>query len=244
MSESSREPPVFATTHWSIVLAANSGAIPEAREALEKLARTYWYPLYAYVRRRGRDAHEAQDLTQEFFACFLANDSLAKVNQEKGRFRSFLLAAMNHFLANEWKRGQTLKRGGAITFLSFDEATAEERYRLEPTTELTPERIYERQWALTLLDQVLVRLREDYVSEGKSKLFEQLRVFLSDAKGAKSYAEAAASTGLSEVAARQAVHRLRQRYRELMRHEIAQTVSSPREIDEEIHHLFSVFGRE
>jgi RNA polymerase sigma-70 factor (ECF subfamily) len=135
-----------------------------------------------------------------------------------------------------------LKRGGTVAFFSLDEVTAEERYRLEPTTDLTPEKIYERRWALTLLDQVLVSLRDEYVSSGKGRLFEQLRAFLSDAKGAISYAEAAATTGLSEAAARQAVHRLRQRYRELMRAEIAQTVSSPQEIDKEIHHLFAVFG--
>jgi RNA polymerase sigma-70 factor (ECF subfamily) len=244
VSESSREQGVFATTHWSVVLSAGDSAIPGAREALEKLCRTYWYPLYAYVRRRGHDAHEAQDLTQEFFVRFLASHTLQSMDRNKGRFRSFLLAAMNHFLANEWKRGQTLKRGGAVTFLSRDEAIAEERYRLEPATDLTPEKIYERRWALTLLDQVLQRLREEYVSAGKGELFDHLRTFLSDAKGAMSYAEAAAKTGISEAAARQAVHRLRQRYRESMRAEIAHTVSSPQEVEEELRHLFAVFGTE
>jgi RNA polymerase sigma-70 factor (ECF subfamily) len=234
-------PGVFATTHWSVVLAACSSTIPGAREALEKLCSGYWYPLYAYVQRRGYDTHEAQDLTQEFFTCFLASDALGTVNQEKGRFRSFLLAAMNHFLTNEWKRSQTLKRGAGITLLSFDKATAEESYRLEPTTELTPEKLYERRWTLTLLDHVLGRLREEYVIAGKGELFEQLRTFLSDAKGALSYADAAARTGLSEAAARQVVHRLRKRYRELIRAEIAQTVREPQEIDDEIRHLFQVF---
>ena len=237
------QPGVFATTHWSVVLAAGDSAIPGAREALEKLCRTYWYPLYAYVRRRGHDEHDAQDLTQEFFAGFLESKALGSVDRSKGRFRAFLLAAMNHFLANEWKRGQTLKRGGAIRFLSLDEVTAEERYRLEPTTDLTPEKIYERRWALALLDQVLNRLRDESVADGKGELFEQLRPFLSDAKGAMSYADAAARTSLSEAAARQAVHRLRRRYRELMRAEIAHTVSSPQEIDEEIRHLFAVFSQ-
>ena len=242
MNEPPREPVVFATTQWSVVLAAGDTAIPGAHEALEKLYRTYWYPLYAYIRRRGHDAHEAQDLTQEFFARWLASKALRSVGREKGRFRSFLLAAMNHFLANEWERGQTLKRGGAASFISLDEVSAEERYRLEPVTDLTPEKIYERRWALTLLDHVLVRLREEYIASGKGGLFEQLRVFLSDAKGVMSYAEAAAKTSLSEATVRQAVHRLRQRYRELMRAEIAHTVSSPQEIDEEIRHLFAVFG--
>ena len=243
--DTSEEPtpsPIFATMHLSVVLASGDSAIPGGREALEKLCRTYWYPLYAYVRRRGHNAHEAQDLTQEFFARFLESHALRDVSREKGRFRSFLLAAMNHFLANEWKRGQTLKRGGAVSIISLDEAAAEERYQLEPATDLTPERIYERRWALTLLDQVLARLREEYVSAGKGTLFEQLKIFLSDAKGAMSYAEAVARTGLSEAAARQAVHRMRQRYRELMRAEIAHTVSSPKEIDEEVRHLFAAFS--
>ncbi len=233
---------VFATTHWSVVLAAGDSTVPGAREALEKLCRTYWYPLYAYVRRCGHDAPDAQDLTQEFFARFLESKALRDVSREKGRFRAFLLAAMNHFLANEWKRGQTLKRGGAVSIISLDETTAEERYRLEPATDLTPEKIYQQRWALTLLDQVLVRLREEHVAAGTGELFERLRVFLSDAKGAMSYAEAAAKTGLSEAAARQTVHRLRRRYRELLRAEIAHTVSSPQEIDEEIRHLFAVFS--
>ncbi|MBI2925062.1 MAG: RNA polymerase sigma factor [Verrucomicrobia bacterium] len=233
---------MFATTHWSVVLAAGDSTIPGAREALEKLCRAYWYPLYAYVRRRGHHVHEAQDLTQEFFARFLESHALRHVSREKGRFRAFLLAAMNHFLANEWKRGQTLKRGGVVSIISLDETTAEERYRLEPATELTPEIIYERRWALTLLDQVLEQLREEQVAAGNGALFDELRIFLSDAKGAMSYTEAAAKTGLSEAAARQAVRRLRQRYRELLRAEIAHTVSSPQEIDEEIRHLFAVFG--
>ena len=181
-------------------------------------------------------------MTQEFFARLLESHALREVSREKGRFRAFLLAAMNHFLANEWKRGQTLKRGGGIDFISLDEATTEERYRLEPTTDLTPEKIYERRWALTLLDQVLNKLKDESGAAGKGELFEKLRPFLSDAKGVLSYAEAAARTDLSEATARQTVHRLRQRYRELMRTEIAHTVSSPHEIDAEIRHLFAVFG--
>jgi len=232
----------FTTTHWSVVLAAGRDSSPGAAQALERLCRTYWYPLYAYVRRRGHDAHEAQDLTQEFFARFLANHTLQSVDRNKGRFRAFLLAAINHFLTNEWKRGQTLKRGGGLSFISLDEATAEERYRLEPATDLTPEKVYERRWALTLLDQVLNGLRDEYVAAGKDELFEKLRPFLSDAKGALSYGEAATQTGLSEAAARQAVHRLRRRYRERLRGEIAHTVSAPREIDAEIQHLFTVFS--
>lgn len=236
-------PAQFATTHWSVVLLAGQGDSPRATEALEKLCRTYWYPLYAYVRRRGYDTHEAQDLTQEFFARFLESHALRDVSPQKGRFRSLLLASLNHFLANEWKRTSALKHGGGFCFLSLDQAAAEDRYRLEPISDSTPEKIFERRWALTLLDQVLTRLREECAAGGKAALFDQLRGFLADVSGPTSYAEVTSNTGLNEAAARQAVRRLRQRYRELMRAEIAHTVSSPQEIDEEIRHLFATFAR-
>ena len=243
MSDQPTPSPIFATTHWSVVLNAGGGGDSlRTATALEQLCRTYWYPLYAYVRRRGHDTQEAQDLTQEFFARLLQSRALQGVNRERGRFRAFLLASLNHFLANEWHRARTLKRGGGMALISFDAATAEERYRLEPVDESTPEKIYERRWALALLDQVLIRLRDECVANGKGELFEQLRPWLSAARGAFSYEKISAKTGLSEAAARQAVHRLRQRYRELLRTEIAQTVSSPQEIDDEVRHLFSVFG--
>jgi RNA polymerase sigma-70 factor (ECF subfamily) len=236
-------PGFFATTHWSVVLAAGQGDSAHAANALEQLCRTYWYPLYAYVRRQGNTPQEAEDLTQEFFARFLESQALRAASPERGRFRSLLLASLNHFLTNEWKRAGTLKRGGGISFLLLDQAAAEDRYRLEPVNDLTPEKIFERRWALTLLDQVLTRLRNECEADGKAGLFDQLRGFLSYTSDLQSYAEVAAQFGTSEPALRQAVRRLRQRYRELMRAEIAQTVSSPQEIDDEIRHLFTVFAR-
>jgi RNA polymerase sigma-70 factor (ECF subfamily) len=239
----SASPGIFATTHWTVVLAAGQSSSPQSDAALARLCETYWYPLYAYVRRQGKTPQDAEDLTQEFFARFLESHALRAVSPERGRFRSLLLASLNHFLTNEWKRAGTLKRGGGICFLSLDQTAAEDRYRLEPVNDLTPEKIFERRWALTLLDQVLTRLRDECVVDGNSKLFDQLRGFLSNTSDPGSYAEVAAQIGTSETAARQAVRRLRQRYRELMRAEIAQTVSSPQEIDDEIRHLFTVFAR-
>jgi RNA polymerase sigma factor (sigma-70 family) len=233
----------FATTHWSVVLAAGQTESPQAVTALEQLCRAYWYPLYAYVRRQGNTPEEAEDLTQEFFTRFLESHALRAVSPQRGRFRSLLLASLNHFLSNEWKKAGTLKRGAGLSFLSLDQAAAEDRYRLEPVNDLNPENIFERRWALTLLDQVLTRLRDECEADGKAKLFDQLRGFLSNTSDPGSYAEVAAQLGTSETAARQAVRRLRQRYRELMRAEIAQTVGSPQEIDEEIRHLFTVFAR-
>jgi RNA polymerase sigma-70 factor (ECF subfamily) len=233
---------VFATTHWTVVLAAGQTGSPQAAAALEELCRAYWYPIYAFVRRQGNSAHDAEDLTQEFFSRFLESHALRTVSPEHGRFRSLLLASVNHFLINEWKRAGTLKRGRGVSFLSLDLAAAENHYQLEPVNEVTPENVFERRWALTLLDQVLTRLREECAAGGKIQLFDQLRGFLSETSARGSYAEVAAQLGTSEPAARQAVRRLRQRYRELMRAEIARTVSNPEEIDEEIRHLFTVFG--
>jgi len=195
------------------------------------------------VRRQGNPPADAEDLTQEFFARFLESHALRAVSPQRGRFRSLLLASLNHFLTNEWKKAGTLKRGGAISFLSLDQAAAEDRYRLEPIDNLTPEKIFERRWALTLLDQVLTRLRAECVADGKAELFDALRGFLSENSDPGSYAKVAAQLGTNEPATRQAVRRLRQRYRELMRAEIAQTVGSPQEIDDEIQHLLSVFAR-
>jgi RNA polymerase sigma-70 factor (ECF subfamily) len=235
-------PREFTTTHWSVVLAAGQGCNPQAAAALEQLCRAYWYPLYAYIRRQGHSPEDAQDLTQGFFAQFLESDALGRVSPDKGRFRSYLLACCNHFLANAWKQGRTLKRGGGYQALPMDEAAAEGRYQVEPATDLTPEKLFERRWALALLDQALGRLQAEWRADGKEALFQAMRVFLSDVKGAVSYAETSRETGLSEAAARQAVHRLRLRYRELLREEIARTVESPSEIDDEIRHLFAAFG--
>jgi len=233
---------VFATTHWSVVLAASHMELIRAEVALEQLCRTYWQPLYLYVRRQGFGEPDAQDLTQEFFGRLLASRGLGGVAREKGKFRTFLLASLRHFLANEWKRDRTLKRGGGLTFLSLDELSSETAQQPEPATDVTPEKLYDRRWAQTLLDQVLARLRGEYASAGKAALFDHLRVFLADAKGTVSYAAAAQRLNLTEGAAKQAVRRLRHRYRELLRSEIAQTVSTAAEVEEEIQHLFTAFG--
>jgi DNA-directed RNA polymerase specialized sigma24 family protein len=230
----------FTTTHWSVVLASAQGDSPQAASALEQLCRTYWYPLYAFVRRRGYSPEDAQDLTQGFLASLLSTHALGTVHPAKGRFRSFLLAALNHFLANEWDKAQALKRGGGQAPISLD--AAEERYRAEPSEGLSPDRIFERQWALTLLAQVASRLREDYETAGKGPLFEALQVYLSGEKGLPPYRETADQLGLGLDALKKAVERLRRRYGELLREEIAHTVSDPAEVDEEIRYLRSVVG--
>jgi RNA polymerase sigma-70 factor (ECF subfamily) len=228
----------FTTTHWSVVLAAGDAASPRADAALEQLCRAYWYPLYAFIRRRGHDAHQAQDLTQAFFADLLARQSLASAQPEKGRFRSFLLGAVQNFLAKERERARTLKRGGHCTFLSLDEEDAEGRYRREPAHDWTPEKLFERRWALTLLDHTLAALRDEHRRAGKLTLFEALESFLSvETTG---YAAPAAALGMSEGAVRVAVHRLRRRYGELLRAGIAQTLASPDEVEAEMAHLFEV----
>ncbi len=228
----------FATTHWSVVLAAGQQALPQAAEALENLCRTYWYPLYAFVRRRGYSPEDAEDLTQGFLASLLSTRGLDSVHPAKGRFRSFLLASLNHFLANEWDKARTLKRGGGQPAISLD--TAETRYRAEPREDMSPDRIFERQWARTLLAQVAARLREDYQTAGKGPLFNVLQVYLSGEKGLTPYRETAGQLGLGLDALKKAVERLRRRYGELLREEIAHTVSDPAEVDEEIRYLRSV----
>ena len=233
---------IFATTRWSVVLAAGGSSSPAAREALERLCRAYWYPLYGYVRSKGFGPHDAEDLTQEFFARFLASDALRTVSEERGRFRAFLLASLNHFLANEWDRLRAQKRGGGRVLSSLDAANAEERLQMEPATDSTPERLYERRWALTLLDAVLERLRVVMTSAGKAGLFDALRGFLSDGAGAMSYLEAAERLGMTEAATRKAVQRLRQRYRELLREQVAHTVGAPHEVESELRRLMSVFS--
>ena len=232
----------FATTHWSIVLTAQRSDTTRAQAALSKLCQTYWYPLYAFVRRQGHGPEDAQDLTQDFFARLLAKNYLAEVVREKGKFRSFLLAALKHFLANEWDRTQAAKRGGGQVFISLNDAEAESRYRLEPADEMSADRIFERRWAMTLLEQVLSRLRREHIQAGKVELYEQLKACLPGARDSAPYAELAARLKMTEGAIKVAVHRLRQRYRELLRDEIAQTVSGPAEVEEELRHLFSVLG--
>ncbi|MCX5684513.1 MAG: sigma-70 family RNA polymerase sigma factor [Planctomycetota bacterium] len=227
----------FATTHWSLVLAAGHGSRPDAGAALATLCAAYWYPLYYYVRRRGYRAEEAQDLTQAFFAKLLEKGSLKVADPDRGRFRSFLLASLNHFLSNEWDRARAKKRGDKV--LSLDIAGAESRYSLAPADGLTAEKLFERRWAMTLLDLVLARLREEFAREGRESVFERLKDFLGGAAADAPYSKAAAELGMTEAAVKMAVHRLRRQYRRLLRAQIAQTVASPEEIDDEIRHLFA-----
>ncbi len=227
----------FAATHWTIVLSAARGSeTPRAAAAMAELCRTYWYPLYAYVRRRNYDAHEAEDLIQEFFVRLIAKNYLADVDRQKGKFRAFLLAAMKHFLADEWDRSRALKRGGGQVIVPLDGVDADTRYSREPAHDLTAEKLHERQWAIAVLQKVLARLREEFLVEGKTGLFDRLEAFLMGG-AATTHAQAAAELGLTENAVKKAVHRLRRRFRQRLREEIAHTVESPDEIDEEIHYL-------
>ena len=228
----------FGATHWSVVIAAG-GDSSRARSALEKLCATYWYPLYAFVRRRGHSAHDAQDLTQGFFARLLEKNDLASVDRARGRFRSFLLAALDHFLINEWHRARTQKRGGATVLFSFDALDAESRLRHEPATD-SPEQIYDRRWAMTLLDQVMARLRTEMAGAGKLAHFEALKFCLTGERTA--YAEVGARLAMSEGAVKVAVHRLRERYRALLRAEIAETVATPEEIEDELRALLAALS--
>lgn len=233
---------VFATTRWTVVLAAGQSDTAPARAALEKLCQAYWYPLYAYVRRRGYSPEDAQDLTQEFFARLLEGRWVERADQQRGKFRSFLLAALNHFLADEWDKARAQKRGGGIPALPLQFDTAETRYDREPADRTTPEQNYERRWALALLEEVLQRLANEYKQEGRAELFTALNPCLVGERTAQPYAELAAKLGVSEGAVKSAVHRLRQRYRQLLREEIAHTVSGPAEVDDELHHLFAVLA--
>ena len=233
---------VFATTHWSVVLAAADQERPEAAEALETLCRTYWYPLYAYVRHRGHSPEDAQDLIQEFFARFLARNYLAVVDRQRGRFRSYLLGALNHFLADDWDRRHRLKRQPQACPVPFDAASGEERYALEPVDERSPDRLFERRWALTLLDVVLGQLQRECQDGDKERLFAGLSGFLTGEAESQGYRQAAEALKMTEGAVRVAVHRLRQRYGELFRQAVADTVETPEEIADEMRHLRRVLS--
>ncbi len=232
----------FNTTHWSVVLAASRGDSTRARDALARLCRTYWYPLYAYVRRRGYSAPDAQDLTQAFFAQLLERRSLSNATPELGRFRSYILTAMKYFLASAWKQGMAQKRGGGAPLLSLDWAAAEERFDLEPATHASPDVLFEKHWALTVLGDVLNRLGREYQNEGKSELFAALKQSLLGTRESQPYAELARKLSLSEGAVRVSVHRLRRRYRELIRDEIANTLDDPRDAEAEMRYLFQVLA--
>ncbi len=224
----------FAATRWSIVVAAGRRSSPDSQQALESLCRTYWYPLYAYVRRRVPDVHQAQDLTQEFFASLLERNALNAADRRRGRFRSFLLAAFKNFLADEWDKAKAQKRGGGRQPLPLNFDPGEGRFALEPADDLCPERLYEKQWALTFLDHVLNRLREELVAKGKQDHFEALKPFLGGENAAGGYQAAADALGMSTAAVKVAAHRLRRRYREILRAEVADTVAEPGEVDDEI----------
>jgi RNA polymerase sigma-70 factor (ECF subfamily) len=226
-----------------LVVAAGSGHSLTAANALADLCQAYWYPLYAYVRRRGYSAEDAQDLTQEFFARLLAQNWIGQADRQRGRFRTFLLSALSHFLANEWDHARAKKRGGSAQFVPLQLDTAETRYGKEPADPFTPEQAYERRWALTLLDKVLERLQKEYSLAGKKLLFKTLKGCLVGETENQPYAGLAMKLGMSEGNVKVAVHRLRQRYRHLLREEIANTVANPSEVDEEMRHLFAVLGR-
>ncbi len=226
----------FLTTHWSVVLSAREQQSSQSAAALETLCRTYWQPLYAYIRRQGRSPEDAQDLTQEFFARLLQKHYLHSVAREKGRFRTFLLVMLKRFLADEWDKARAQKRGGGQVFC-VDWASAETRFLQQPVDHLTPEKVFEQRWALTLLDQVYGQLEREYQEQGRGALFDALRFALTGSRSAVPYAELAGQLQTTEGAVRVAVHRLRQRYRELLRQAVADTVSCPEEIEEELRHL-------
>ena len=234
----------FTTTHWSVVWAAKQGEVSRAADAMEKLCRTYWPPLYAYIRREGHNATEAQDLTQEFFAGLLATDFLKNLRHQQGKFRSFLLAYLKNFLLEQRRKGRALKRGGGQVILSLDTTETEDGYLLEPVDELTPDQVFERRWAQAVMQAALDRLREEYRVRGQAALFERLQNYQPRDPGGQSYAQLGDELAMTEAAVKSAVQRMRQRHRELLREEIAQTVTRPEEIEEELRHFRALLSRE
>lgn len=235
-------PGAFVTTRWSVVLAAQQES-PHAEEALETLCRAYWKPLYAFVRRQGLSRDDARDLTQGFFALLLERRDLDAVRKEKGRFRSYLLTALKNFITDEWRRAMAIKRGKGQKPIPLDEMGAEERIEMGAADRMTPELIYERRWASNVLERVLSRLKEEYRAAGNAALFDALKQLLPDEPGAPSQADIARQLAMAENAVRQAFYRFRQRYQSLLRAEIAHTVASPSEVEDELRHLISVVGR-
>jgi RNA polymerase sigma factor (sigma-70 family) len=227
----------FVTTHWSVVLGAGQNDTTRAQDALGRLCQTYWYPLYAYVRQRGHSPQDAQDLTQEFFARFLLKKTLREIKREGGKFRSFLLTAMNHFLVDEWRKVNAEKRG-AGQIVPLDAHEAETRYGREPVDKITPEKLFEQNWALALLDTVYTRLEEEYEKDGKKNIFKVLRFCLMGERSEVPYAELANRLGITENTVKTLVHRLRGRYRGLLREEVGQGVATQAEAEEELRCLF------
>lgn len=234
--------PVFTTTHWSVVIAAGQRDSQKADEALEKLCRTYWYPLYVFLRRTGYTAHDAEDLTQAFFERVLQKDYLHAVDRSKGKFRSFLLATLQHFTSNHRRDGRAQKRGGHCSFISLNDESVEEQYLRSAFAGVSAEQSFERQWAMTLLEHVVARLRDEFVATDKAALFDELKIFLTGDKQAGGYAQLATKLGTTEAALKMAVSRMRQRYGELLRSEIANTVSNPGEVEEELRALFAALN--
>ena len=230
-------PRVFATTHWSVVLAAGRDDAVPAQRALETLCRDYWYPIYVYVRRKGHGPDDAQDLTQEFFTQLIAKEQFRLADKSKGKFRTFLLAMLDYFLARQWSRAHRQKRGGQFTFISIDEQGPEERYQLEPADHDTPEKKFLRHWALMLLKHTMNALQSECEANGKARLFREVKHVLSGERDTTTYAEVGQRLGMGEGAVRVAVHRLRQRYGELLRQEVAQTVADEAEVDDELKFL-------
>ncbi len=232
----------FATTQWSVVLAAGDSRQPEARRALSQLCEAYWYPLYAYVRRRVKNSADAQDLTQAFFAHLLEKGAVARADRARGRFRAFLLTSLENFLVNEWEKAGATIRGGRTVKLSIDLDAGESKYRIEPAHTLTPEKLFERRWVTTLLEQVLARLRTELDDAGKVEDFEHLKEGLTGDCRTLDFKKVAAALGTTPAAAKQAAYRLRKRYRELFRQEVARTVADASEVDEEIRRLLAAVG--
>jgi RNA polymerase sigma-70 factor (ECF subfamily) len=232
----------FHTTSWTMIVAASGDATADSQQALASLCQTYWRPVYAFIRKRGYDRDQAEDLTQSFFAQLLDKHYLRDADRERGRFRSFLLTAVKHFLANQWDRSHALKRGGGAIAISIDAVEAERWYVPAATDAATPERLFERRWALSVLEHVMARLRAEFVATGREEQFERLMVFLNRDSDRTRYEAVATQLGVSSGALRMAVHRLRRRYRELLRSEIAQTVSSPDQTDEEIRFLMTTLS--
>ena len=235
---------VFATTHWSVVVAAGNSTSPEVDGALETLCRSYWTPVYAYLRRNGQAHAEAQDLTQEFFAWLLHHEVIGSADRERGRFRSFLLGTLRHFLSAERERSRALKRGGGSIILSWEEFSPEQRHYLEPVAAATPEDDFDRRWAVTVLERAMTRLRAEQSISGKAAEFDRLRALLLGDKRDEGQAALAESLGLTPGALRVSLHRLRQRFREIVRSEVAHTVANPAIIDEEMRHLAAVLGKQ
>lgn len=236
------DPMKFSSTHWSLVLAAGRRATVESNSALEQLCKLYWPPLYAYVRRRVPDLHEAQDLTQAFFERLLDRDYLADADPQRGQFRAFLLTAFKHFLSKEWEKMKAQKRGGGRAAISLDFESADSRISIEPASGLTAEQIYDRQWAVTLLGQIMERLENEFVQSGKAEQFAILKEFIIGEHSGTTYRDASTKLSLTEGAAKMAASRMRRRYRELLREEIAQAVATPDDVDDEIRKLFESLG--